>query len=215
MSRVVSTSHLLVLVQSLLSQFKGLPIDDSRHWNGNPFLDRCRFRAVTRPYWFQSRFAPSSCHWTGPATAGVSGIGWISQDASYGGYVPPPLASRRQYLLLAELFGDPVQRTLLAYFWWLRWFSVPAEDLFHNFGLAWIHPHPARITRPFRIQDVAIGSHCPWQQGTITILGSATPSHPIGDQIAFVLGHCTANLQQQLVMRIVTHRTFQELDLAP
>jgi len=39
-------------------------------------------------------------------------------------------------------------------------------------------------------------------------------AHPLGNQGALVLGHCAADLQHQLVVRIIAHRTIEELDLA-
>jgi hypothetical protein len=39
-------------------------------------------------------------------------------------------------------------------------------------------------------------------------------AHPLGDQRALVLGHRPADLQQQLVVRVITHRPVQELHLA-
>ena len=43
-------------------------------------------------------------------------------------------------------------------------------------------------------------------------LGLAPPSHALGNQGALVLGHGGANLQQQLIMRIITHGPLDKLD---
>ncbi len=42
----------------------------------------------------------------------------------------------------------------------------------------------------------------------------ATP-HPLGNQGALVLGHRTADLEHQLVVGVIAHRTIEELDAAP
>jgi hypothetical protein len=41
----------------------------------------------------------------------------------------------------------------------------------------------------------------------------AAPAHPLGDERAFVLGHRPANLEQQLIVRVVTHGAVQKLYL--
>jgi hypothetical protein len=40
-------------------------------------------------------------------------------------------------------------------------------------------------------------------------------SHAFSDQAAFILGYCSTDLQQQLVMRIVRHGLIGEDDLTP
>jgi hypothetical protein len=40
----------------------------------------------------------------------------------------------------------------------------------------------------------------------------AAPSHPVGDQGAFVLGHRPPDLEQELIVRILTHGSVQELN---
>jgi hypothetical protein len=46
-------------------------------------------------------------------------------------------------------------------------------------------------------------------------LGLTTTAHPIGNQRPLLLGDGSADLQQQMIVRSITHRTFQKLDLAP
>jgi hypothetical protein len=42
-----------------------------------------------------------------------------------------------------------------------------------------------------------------------------TPPHAVGNQVAFVFGNSPSNLQQQLIVRILAHRSLDKLDLAP
>ena len=45
--------------------------------------------------------------------------------------------------------------------------------------------------------------------------GETPPPHPLGDERPFILSDGTANLQEQLVVRVLAHRPIQELDLTP
>ena len=45
-------------------------------------------------------------------------------------------------------------------------------------------------------------------------LGQPASTHALGDQSAFIFGDSTTDLQQQLIMWVLTHRSIQELDLA-
>ena len=43
----------------------------------------------------------------------------------------------------------------------------------------------------------------------------AAAAHPVRNEGAFIFGHGPADLQQQLIMRVVTHRPIQKLHLTP
>jgi hypothetical protein len=43
-------------------------------------------------------------------------------------------------------------------------------------------------------------------------LGLASPSHALGNEGALALGHGRANLQEQLIVRIIAHRSLDKLD---
>jgi hypothetical protein len=110
--------------------------------------------------------------------------------------------------LFIQLFDNPVQRG------GGFGISIPSENLSYNIGFDRIYPNSARVSGLFRIQDIPIRSACPWQQRASSKFGLTPPSHSIGNQVTLVFGHCSTDLQQQLVMGIILlHRTFQKLDV--
>jgi hypothetical protein len=50
---------------------------------------------------------------------------------------------------------------------------------------------------------------------TTAEFGMPATAHAIGNEGSFVLCYGPPNLEQQLIVRIVTHRAFQEFDLTP
>ena len=90
--------------------------------------------------------------------------------------------------------------------------GIPGKHLLHYRGLDGVQPHPAGITGALGIEQIAIGGARPGQQLATAQLGLAPPSHALGNQGAFILGHGSANLQEQLIMGIVTHRPLDKLD---
>lgn len=92
--------------------------------------------------------------------------------------------------------------------------SIPGEDLLHDRRLDRVEPHPAGIARAFYVQDIAIGRAGPGQQLPAAQPGLAAAPHALSDQVAFILRHGTPDLEQELVMRVITHRAIQKLDLA-
>jgi len=76
-----------------------------------------------------------------------------------------------------------------------------------------VNPHPAGITGTVGIEQIAVGGASPGQQLSASQLGLATPSHPFRNEGALVLGYRTANLSQELIVRIITHGTFDERNL--
>ena len=110
--------------------------------------------------------------------------------------------------MFIQLFDNPVQRG------GGFGISIPGENLPYNIGFDRIYPNSARVSGLFRIQDIPIRSACPWQQRASSKFGLTPPSHSISNQVTLVFGHCSTDLQQQLVMGIVLlHRTFQKLDV--
>ena len=69
-------------------------------------------------------------------------------------------------------------------------------------------------SRPIRIDAKSVGRHRPGQEEAGLQLAQAAAAHPLGDQAALVLRHRAADLQQQLVVRVLAHRPVEELDLA-
>jgi hypothetical protein len=91
---------------------------------------------------------------------------------------------------------------------------MPGEDLLDDRRFEWVDPHPARITRAFGVQEIAIGHTAPWVQLPTAQLGLAATPHAVGDQGAFILGDRPPDLKQELVVRVSTHRAIQKFDLA-
>jgi hypothetical protein len=69
-------------------------------------------------------------------------------------------------------------------------------------------------SRGVGIEAVAVRRPSPRQQAAGAQLCLPAPTHPLGDQGALVLGHGTADLQQELVLGVPAHRPVQEGDLA-
>ncbi len=51
----------------------------------------------------------------------------------------------------------------------------------------------------------------PRQQHAGAQLGQPAAAHALGDQRALILGHSAADLQQQVIVRVVAHRSVEEL----
>jgi len=65
----------------------------------------------------------------------------------------------------------------------------------------------------FWVQKIAIWSHCPGEQKTTAELCAPTTTHAFSDQAPFIFSNSSTDLEQQLVMGILTHGTLQKLDL--
>jgi acetyl-CoA acetyltransferase len=90
---------------------------------------------------------------------------------------------------------------------------IPGEDLGYHRGFHRIKPQALGIARAFGVQDIPIGSDGPGQQLATPSCGLAAAAHPIGDQGALILGHRASDLEQQLILEVLTHRAVQKLDL--
>jgi hypothetical protein len=64
-----------------------------------------------------------------------------------------------------------------------------------------------------RIDPIAVWWSSPRQQLPCPILHEAPTAHPVGNQGALVFRHGPADLQQQPIVRIITHRAVEELNL--
>jgi len=65
-----------------------------------------------------------------------------------------------------------------------------------------------------RISAIAIGWRSPGEQGACAVFLQAPSPRPIRDQVALVFGDRSADLQQQLIVRILAHWSLDELDEA-
>ena len=92
--------------------------------------------------------------------------------------------------------------------------QVPVEQLRDQHRLAGLHPDRGRITGPLGVQPVPERRAGPRQQRARPQLGLPSAAHPLSDQRPLVLRDRSADLQQQLVVRVGAHRPVQELHLA-
>jgi hypothetical protein len=88
----------------------------------------------------------------------------------------------------------------------------PREDLGDPGGLDGIEPQALGITWALGIHDIPVGGDGPGPQLATAQLRLSAPSHPVGDQGAFILGYGPPDLEQELIVRILTHGPVQELD---
>ena len=90
---------------------------------------------------------------------------------------------------------------------------VPRQDVGDHGGFDRIELQALGITGALGIHDRPIGGDAPGQQLPTAPRRLAATSHPVGDQGAFILGHGTPDLEQELIVRVLTHRPVQALDL--
>jgi hypothetical protein len=93
--------------------------------------------------------------------------------------------------------------------------GIPSKDLADHLSFRWIHTYTTRIARTFSIQNVAIECLGPGQKLPRTQLGQPSPTHAVSDKRTLVFRHSAPDLENKLVMWIITHRSIQKLDLAP
>ena len=92
--------------------------------------------------------------------------------------------------------------------------QVPGEELRDERRGRGIPPHARRVARVLRVDLVAQGHADPRQELARAEPVEAPPAHPLGDERALVLGDRAANLQEQLVVRVLAHRAVDEHRLA-
>jgi len=111
------------------------------------------------------------------------------------------------HLGITEAFSDAIQAH------WGLWLTIPRKNLRHAGRLDWLNAEAARVAGGLGIKKVPIGSDRPGQELATAEFGMPAPAHARGNQGPLVLRHRPPNLQQELLVRIMTHRPFQEFDL--
>lgn len=96
---------------------------------------------------------------------------------------------------------------------WIR-FGVPREELGDNGRLDRVHTDLTRLTGTLSIQEVAIRRARPGQELPTAEPGVAAPAHAIRHQRALVLRHGPPHLEEELIMRIITHGVRAKRSLA-
>ena len=92
--------------------------------------------------------------------------------------------------------------------------DIAGKQLLDDGRLRRLDSDAGRIPGMIGVEPVAVGRAAPGEQAAGAQLRLAAAAHPLGDQRALVLGHRTTDLQQQLVLRIASHRPIQEDHLA-
>jgi hypothetical protein len=208
MGGVVPTSHLGIACQPGLGRRKGLLTNDGRHRDGNPFVGRGRPMTVPRAHGAQGGLTDARGHWTGALAIGRAGVDRRAKDTTHGGHIPawPPAWSRE--LVVGQTLGQAIEggRRL--------GIGIPRKDLGDHRGFDRVDPEALRIAGPLGIHHIAIRWHAPRQHLAAAQLGLAAASHPVRDKAALILGHGTPDLEEELIVRILTHRSLQKLHLA-
>jgi len=202
----VTRRALLVGVQLGLDLGEGVFGHDWRDRHLDPVLRWPRRVADTSPGRQHRRLAAAGRGGPGAVGQRPAGIGRVAEDAAHAGYIPVRLACRRGNPQISQPPGKPVKGCLRL--------QVPVEQLRDHHRFAGLHPDQGRIAGPLGVQPVAEQRAGPRQQRARPQLGQPATPHPLGDQRALVLSHRPADLQQQLIVRILAHRTIQELHLA-
>ena len=116
-------------------------------------------------------------------------------------------ATGRRDLLCSEQVDHLPERTLLCH--------ILTEDRLHHGGFRRVSPDPGRVTRPLRAGAIAIGWDGPRQQGPCPHFRLPPAPHPFCNQRPFILRDRTPDLQQEMIVRIPTHRVVEKFHLAP
>jgi len=205
---VVAAGERLVLSQLGLNRIE-LRLGDDRWDRGDrdPRLARRRDVTIVR---MADRVGCRTSHArrSRPSAAGIdlTGIRRIGQNAANRGRIPAFHALRRREPQRLHTLGQPKQAGLI--------FRIPGEHLLDHGRFRLIHLHAGWIPGTIRVYPIAIWSSRPRQQDPRPQLGLTPAAHPFGNQRAFIFRHGPADLQQQLIMGIVTHRTVEKLNFA-
>jgi hypothetical protein len=88
---------------------------------------------------------------------------------------------------------------------------VPCNDLGDHRGFDGSDLQAPGIAWALGGHDIAVGGHAPGQPLAAAQLRLPATSHPVGDQGAFILGHRPPDLEQELIVGVLTHGPVQEL----
>jgi hypothetical protein len=142
-----------------------------------------------------------------PAVAiDLAGIGRIGQQGPDAGQVPACQPRRRPDPAPLQ---QPCQRAEA-----VRFLRVPGEHLAHDGRLGLLDADTGGIARAVRVDPVAERRSGPRQHQSRLQLAQATTPHALGDQRALIFRDRAADLQQQLVMRILAHGAVEKPHLA-
>ena len=207
MSGVVPAGHLGIARQAGLGRREGLLVDDGRYGDSDPRLRWGRPMTVPRPHRPQGGVADAGGHRASALAVGRARVHRRAENAPHRGDIPAWSPAWRRDVIVGETLGHTIEggRCLGV--------GIPRKDLGDHRGFDGIEPQTLGITGALGIHDRAVGGDAPGQPLPTAQLGLPATSHPVGDQGAFRLGHCPPDLEQKLIVRILTHGSVQELDL--
>jgi len=202
----VARRALLVAIQLGLDLGEGLLGEDLRDRHLDPVFRWPRGMADTWPGRQHRRLTLPGGRHPGAVGQRPARIGRVAENPAHAGDVPAWLARRGCHPQAGQPPGELVDGCLRL--------QVPVEHLGNQHRLAGLDPDCGRVAGSLGIQTVAERRRGPRQQCARPQPGLPAAAHPLRDQRSLVLGHRTADLQQQLVVRIGAHRPVQELHLA-
>jgi hypothetical protein len=139
-----------------------------------------------------------------PLRVQAPGVRRIAQDAADARQAPAVPPTGRRHAPRIEQPTEPAERHARL--------QVEREHLRDDRRLGRIDRHAAGIARPVRRDPVPVGRVRPRQQRARLELAQPAAPHPLRDQRALVFCDRPADLQQELIVRVITHRPIQELD---
>jgi len=136
----------------------------------------------------------------------VPGIRGIGEQATQGGATPAALAAGRLDTKLQQILRQAYERLMIL--------SVAAKHLLDHCSFRRLNLDTSGVARPIRMRPIAIGWSGPGKQETSTQFHLTPPAHAFGNQRPFIFCHGTANLQQEVIMRVLTDGLIEKVDLA-
>jgi hypothetical protein len=125
------------------------------------------------------------------------------QEASYGSALPDGLAGGSRTRVGHAPLRQAIQTAAGG--------AVAGKDCLDPDALSRLDPHAGGIARMLQAEALALRGNRPRQpEARLECMQSPAP-HALGDEGAFVLRHRATHLQEQVVMRILTHGPVQEL----
>ena len=209
MGRRMTTGQWGMAIAPDLGRLTGVLADECGHRDGDPCLRWGGLLALPRPHGPQGGWAVAGWGRACPPPLGRPRLGRRPQDATHRGHMPSGLPRGGRDLCLTEAFGDArhTHRCL--------GLTRPGKNLRHARRLDRINTEAARVAGRLGIQEVALGSDRPRQEVAPTELGMPATSQAIGHERPCGLRHRPPQLQQKLIVRILTHRALQERHLTP
>ena len=205
----MATGQVGMTIEPDLCRLQGLLADERGPRNRDPCLRWGGLLALPRPHGPQGGLAVAGWGRACPPTRGRPRIGRRPQDATHRGDMPSGRPRGGRSLGITEAFGDARQAHRCL------GLMIPGKNRRHDCRLAQLNAEAARVAGMLGIEAGALGSDRPRQELATAECGMPATSHAVGNQGPFVLRHRPPNLEQKLIMRILTHRALQELHLTP